>query len=103
MHSRQLTTGRTFGIRFDPGESFFFPAGRILRRPWHPLRYIPMFLAAFAEAEIVGTCDKLDDPAAPVWTRVQLTNAKALGCGTIAYNVHQLPAAGRPPITGVGT
>jgi len=21
MHSHQLTTGRTFGIRFDPGES----------------------------------------------------------------------------------
>lgn len=23
MHSHQLATGRTFGIRFDPGESFF--------------------------------------------------------------------------------
>jgi hypothetical protein len=38
-----------------------------------------MFLAAFAEADIVGTCDKLDDPAAPVWSKVHLTNAEALG------------------------
>ena len=25
-------------------------------------------------------------PAAPVWSRVHLTNAEALGCGTIAYD-----------------
>ncbi len=43
-----------------------------------------MFLAAFAEADIVGTCDKLDDSAAPVWSKVHLANAEALGCGTIA-------------------
>jgi hypothetical protein len=48
--------------------------------------YIPMFLAAFAAADIVGTCDKLDNPAAPVWSKVHLTNAEALGCGTIAYD-----------------
>jgi predicted DNA-binding protein with PD1-like motif len=23
MHSHELTAGRTFGLRFDPGESFF--------------------------------------------------------------------------------
>lgn len=45
-----------------------------------------MFLAAFAEADVVGACDKLDDPAAPVWSKVHLTNAEALGCGTIAYD-----------------
>ncbi len=45
-----------------------------------------MFLAAFAEAGIVGTCDRLDDPAAPVWSKVHLANAEALGCGTIAYD-----------------
>jgi predicted DNA-binding protein with PD1-like motif len=86
MHSHQLTTGRTFGIRFDPGESFFpvledFCAGQGIR-----YGYIPMFLAAFAEADIVGACDKLDDPQAPVWSRTHLTNAEALGCGTIAHD-----------------
>ena len=45
-----------------------------------------MFVAAFGEADIVGACDKLDDPQAPVWSRTHLTNAEALGCGTIAYD-----------------
>ena len=31
---------------------------------------------------------KLDNPDAPVWSKVHLTNAEALGCGTIAYD-HQ--------------
>jgi hypothetical protein len=45
-----------------------------------------MFLAAFAEADIVGACDKIDDPDAPVWSTVHLTNAEALGVGTLAYD-----------------
>ena len=31
MHSHELTAGRTFGIRFDPGESFFPALARVLR------------------------------------------------------------------------
>jgi len=86
VHSSQLTPGRTFAIRFDPGESFFpaleeFCAGHGIR-----YGYVPMFLAAFAEADIVGACDKLDNPDAPVWSRTHMTNAEALGCGTIAYD-----------------
>jgi predicted DNA-binding protein with PD1-like motif len=83
MHAHQLTTGRTFGLRFDPGEDFpvleEFCRGHGIRHG-----YIPMFLAAFAEAEVVGACDKLEDPAAPVWSKVHLTNAEAMGCGTLA-------------------
>lgn len=84
MHASELTTGRTFGLRLDPGENFFsaleeFCCGHGIRHG-----YIPMFLAAFADADIVGACDKLADPAAPVWSKVHLTNAEALGCGTIA-------------------
>jgi len=45
-----------------------------------------MFLAGFAEVEIVGTCEKLDNPEAPLWTKVHLTNVEALGCGTLAYD-----------------
>ena len=48
-----------------------------------------MFLAAFAEAAIVGACDKLEDPDARVWSRVHLTNVEAFGCGTIAYDPEQ--------------
>ena len=86
MHSRELTTGRTFGVRFDAGESFFPALEELCRSNGIRCGYIPMFLAAFAEANIVGTCDRLDDPAAPVWSKVHLANAEALGCGTIAYD-----------------
>jgi predicted DNA-binding protein with PD1-like motif len=86
MHSQELTTGRTFGIRFDPGEEFFPTLDGFCRQNGIRYGYVPMFLAAFAEADIVGTCDKLEDPAAPVWSKVHLTNAEALGCGTIAYD-----------------
>jgi predicted DNA-binding protein with PD1-like motif len=122
MHSRELTTGRTFGVRFDAGESFFPALEELCRSNGIRCGYIPMFLAAFAEADIVGTCDRLDDPAAPVWSKVHLANAEALGCGTIAYDeregrivphvhttlglkehsatVHQPPACGPRPVPG---
>jgi predicted DNA-binding protein with PD1-like motif len=66
MHSHELITGRTFGVRFDPGESFFPALEEFCRLEGIRHGYVSMFLAAFAEADIVGTCDKLEDPAAPV-------------------------------------
>ncbi|HEY3952747.1 MAG TPA: DUF296 domain-containing protein [Streptosporangiaceae bacterium] len=86
MHSHELTTGRTFGLRFDPGESFYPALEEFCRGNGIRQGYIPMFLAAFAEADVVGTCDKIENPDAPVWSAVHLTNAEALGCGTIAYD-----------------
>ena len=86
MDSHELTTGRTFGARFDPDESFFPALGNPCREKGVRYGYIPMFLAAFCDADIVGACDKLDGPAAPVWSKVHLTNAEALSCGTIAYD-----------------
>ena len=46
-----------------------------------------MFLAGFEKAEIVGTCEKLEDPNAPVWSKVHLENVEAIGCGTIASDL----------------
>lgn len=43
-----------------------------------------MFLAGFAEADIVGTCEKLGNSDDPVWSKVHVSNVEALGCGTIA-------------------
>jgi hypothetical protein len=34
----------------------------------------------------VGTCEKLENPDAPVWSAVHLENVKAIGCGTLAYD-----------------
>lgn len=65
VRSHELTTGRTFGIAFDHDDDFFdtltaFCTANNIRQG-----YIPMFIAGFAEAEIVGTCEKLANPATP--------------------------------------
>lgn len=78
--------GRTFGVAFDHGEDFFTALGDFCRANRVRQGYIPMFIAGFAEAELVGTCSKLDDPKAPVWSSVYLTNVEAFGGGTIAYD-----------------
>lgn len=86
MRSHELTIGRTFGVVLDEGDDFFEALETFCRTNGVRQGYVPMFLAAFREAEVVGTCEKLDDPNAPVWSGVHLENVEALGCGTIAYD-----------------
>jgi hypothetical protein len=43
-----------------------------------------MFIAGFESVDLVGTCRRLKDPAAPVWDAVQLSNVEAVGGGTLA-------------------
>jgi predicted DNA-binding protein with PD1-like motif len=86
MQSRELTIGRTFGVTFDHGDDFFDTLVTFCDAERIRQGYIPMFLAGFEEAEIVGTSEKLEDPHAPVWSRVHLENVEAIGCGTIAYD-----------------
>src|SRR5205823_1393222 len=86
MRSHELSLGRTFGVAFDHGEDFFTALTDFCRNNGVRQGYIPMFIAGFSEAEIVGTCRKLDDPQAPVWDSVHLTNVEAIGGGTLAYD-----------------
>jgi predicted DNA-binding protein with PD1-like motif len=86
MRSHELSLGRTFGVAFDHGEDFFAALGDFCRANGVRQGYIPMFIAGFAEVEVVGTCTKLENPQAPVWSSVHLTNVEALGGGTIAYD-----------------
>ncbi len=86
VRSHELTPGRTFGLAFDHGDDFYPTLTEFCRDNDVHQGYIPMFLAGFAETELVGTCEKLTNPAAPVWSRVHLTNVEALGCGTLAYD-----------------
>ena len=89
MHSSELTLGRTFGVTFDYGEDFFSALSEFCTANGVRHGYIPMFLAAFAEVDIVGACEKLVDPEAPVWSKVQLSSVEAFGCGTLAYDAEQ--------------
>lgn len=86
MKSHELTLGRTFGVTFDHGEDFFSALEKFCRE--HEIRqgYVPGFIAGYRTAELVGTCEQLEDPAAPLWSKVHLENAEALGSGTIAYS-----------------
>ncbi|MBF6215741.1 DUF296 domain-containing protein [Nocardia puris] len=86
MRAHELTLGRTFGVTFDHGEDFYTALEDFCRT--HNLRqgYIPSFIAGFSEADLVGACDRLEDPAAPVWSKVHLRNVEVFGGGTLAYD-----------------
>lgn len=86
MRSHELTIGRSFGVNFDHGDDFFPALADFCRDNGIRQGYIPSFIAGFSEVQIVGACDKLDDPKAPVWSEVHLTNVEAFGGGTLAYD-----------------
>jgi len=86
VRSRQLTVGRTFAVAFDHGDDFFPTLADFCRANSVRHGYVPMFIAGFREVDVVGACEKLTDPDAPVWSKVNLTNVEALGAGTLAYD-----------------
>ncbi|WP_028193420.1 PPC domain-containing DNA-binding protein [Salinispora pacifica] len=86
MRSHDLTPGRMIGVTFDHGEDFFTALADACRINGIRHGYIPVFIAGFSSVEIVGTCQRLDNPQAPLWDRVHLSNVEALGGGTIAYD-----------------
>lgn len=85
MRTHELKTGRSFGVNFDHGEDFFEKLAEFCRKNDVRQGYIPMFLAAFAETELAGTCQRVEDPEAPVRLPVYLEKVEAVGCGTFSY------------------
>jgi hypothetical protein len=65
MKASELKTGRSFAVTFDHGDDFMPSLAKFCQDSNVRQGYIPMFLAGFAEADIVGTCEKLADPNAP--------------------------------------
>ena len=86
VKSTSLTLGRAFGVTFDHGDDFYPALAEFCRVQNVRGGFIPSFIAGFSEVDVVGTCDRLDDPSAPVWSRVHLTNVEAFGGGTLAYD-----------------
>lgn len=86
MRSSEVTIGRTFVVVFDHGEDFYTALQQACADNDIRQGYIPMFIAGFASADLVGACERLENPQAPVWSRVQLTNVEALGGGTLAWD-----------------
>ncbi|MEU5874185.1 DUF296 domain-containing protein [Glycomyces sp. NPDC047369] len=86
MPATQVALGRTFVVTFNHGDDFFTELRTVCEDNNIRSAYIPMFIAGFSKARIVGTCDELADSAAPVWSAVYLTNLEALGGGTLAWD-----------------
>lgn len=81
-----LTTGRVVAVTFEHGEDFFTGLETACRAAGITTGYIPMFIAGLSAVELVGTCEKVADPEAPVWSRVHLDRVEAVGAGTIALD-----------------
>ena len=86
MRTHEATTGRTIVVVFDHGDDFYTALKQARADNGIRQGYIPMFIAGFANADLVGTCERLDNPDAPVWSKVHLTNIEALGGGTLAWD-----------------
>ncbi|MFI0908943.1 PPC domain-containing DNA-binding protein [Streptomyces abikoensis] len=84
-----MTVGRTFGVTFDHGEDFFDALPTFCCEHGVRQGYIPSFIGAFAEAEIVGACEKLENPDAPVWSKMYVTNVEVFGAGTLAHDLER--------------
>jgi predicted DNA-binding protein with PD1-like motif len=86
VQAAEVTPGRTFAVCFDHGEDFHTSLADFCRT--HTIRqgFIPMFIAGFGNVELVGSCQRLENPEAPVWSSVHLEYVEALGGGTLAYD-----------------
>jgi predicted DNA-binding protein with PD1-like motif len=86
VRSQQVDIGRSFVVVFDHGDDFFAALAEFCRANNVRHGIISTFIAGFSQVEVVGTCAKLDNPQAPVWSAVHLSNVEALGGGTLAYD-----------------
>jgi predicted DNA-binding protein with PD1-like motif len=85
MKAAQLTLGRAFGVTFEHGDDFLESLAKFCAENAVRQGYVPSFIAGLTEARIVGACDELEDPNAPVWSAAHLTNVEAFGAGTFTH------------------
>ncbi len=79
MRAAELTMGRTFAVHFDHGDDFYSALAEFCAEYDVRQGFIPMFIAGMRDVELVGTCEKLENPDAPVWSAVHLENVEAVG------------------------
>lgn len=87
MISSEFKIGRTFGIRFEHGKDFMTELEEFCSVNNVKQGYVPFFSGDFSKITIVGTCNKTENPEAPMLNSpAYFENVESFGCGTIAYD-----------------
>jgi hypothetical protein len=77
MRSTQVAVGRHLVVVFDEGDSFFTALAGSCRNHRIQPGHDPGFVAGFREVDVLGTCDRIENPNAPVWSKVHPETAEA--------------------------
>ncbi|MEU3296718.1 DUF296 domain-containing protein [Streptomyces longwoodensis] len=86
MRFAQVRTGRQFVLALDHGEDFLTGLTQFCADQDIQAGYIPTFVGGFRAARLVGSCEPLDDPEAPLWEETTVETLEALGGGTLAWD-----------------
>jgi predicted DNA-binding protein with PD1-like motif len=89
MRFAEVRSGRQFVLALDHGEDFLDGITRFCESQGIRSGYIPTFVGGFRSARLVGSCEPLADPDAPLWEEVTVETLEALGGGTLAWDVER--------------
>ncbi|GLX22533.1 PPC domain-containing DNA-binding protein [Streptomyces lavendulae] len=86
MRFTQVRTGRQFVLALDHDEDFLRGLAKFCEDQDIRSGYIPTFVGGFRSARLVGSCEPLANPEAPLWEEVTVETLEALGGGTLAWD-----------------
>lgn len=86
MFSTELVGGRRIAVVLQPGDDIFAALGEACAAHGIEQGYLPVFLGAFTEVSLIGTCLPIEDEDLPLKHSVRLTNVEGTGSGTIAWD-----------------
>ncbi|MEV6536929.1 DUF296 domain-containing protein [Streptomyces sp. NPDC051639] len=87
MRFAQVRSGRQFVLALDHGEDLLEGLTQFCEDQGIRAGYIPTFVGGFRSARLVGSCESLADPEAPLWEEITVETLEALGGGTLAWDL----------------
>lgn len=89
MRYAQVHTGRQFMLALDHGEDLLEGLTQFCTDRGIRAGYIPTFVGGLRSARLVGSCEPLADPEAPLWEEIRVETLEALGGGTLAWDTEK--------------
>jgi predicted DNA-binding protein with PD1-like motif len=86
MRAIPITTGRKILVALDHGDDFFPSLEKVCAEYGVHSGHIPTLIGGFRSARLVGTCEPMTNPDAPLWEEVVVTNLEVIGSGTLAWD-----------------